>query len=134
MLILEFHHEVVSPSWFVTRLNLFLHSTKKWSFSLKISPVNVTKSAVSCYLVRLTGEILNGKLHFLCNVLCLIGISRFFKEPAENVCHAFEAFSWGCILLELENTSFLHIIFKLFFRVTGFTRLLRVFSRFSLYF
>ena len=44
-------------------------------------------------LVRFTGEILNGKLHCLCNVVCFIGISRFFKELAENVCHAFEAFS-----------------------------------------
>ena len=40
-----------------------------------------------------------------------------FKEPAETVCHAFEAFSTGCILLELEMISFHPIIFKLFFRV-----------------
>ena len=32
---------------------------KKWSFLLRISSVNVTKSA----------EIINGKLHFLCSVL-----------------------------------------------------------------
>ena len=40
---------------------------KKWSFLLKISPVNVTKSAVSAYLVTVTGEILNEKLQFLCS-------------------------------------------------------------------
>ena len=32
-----------------------------------ISLVNVTKSAVSCNLVRFTEEILNGKLHSLCS-------------------------------------------------------------------
>ena len=39
---------------------------RKWSFLLRISPVNVTKSAVSGKLVKFTGEILNGKFHFLC--------------------------------------------------------------------
>ena len=38
-------------------------SAKKWSFSLSISSVNVTKSAGA--LVTFTEEILNGKLHFL---------------------------------------------------------------------
>ena len=32
---------------------------------------------------------------------CFIDGSRFFKEPAEIVCHDFEAFSRGCILSEL---------------------------------
>ena len=43
--------------------------------------------------------------------------------PAGIVCHAFEAFSSGCILLELFSS------YKLFFRVTEFSRLL-MFSRF----
>ena len=43
-------------------------------------------------------------------------------------CHAFEAFSRVCILLKLEMIGFLPIIFKLFFRVTGFAPLLRMFS------
>ena len=38
---------------------------KKWSFPLRISSVNVTKSATTD-LVTFTEEILNGKLHFLC--------------------------------------------------------------------
>ena len=38
---------------------------KKWSFPLKISSVNVTKSAVSCGFGHITEEILNEKLHFL---------------------------------------------------------------------
>ena len=47
---------------------------KKWSFQLRISSVNVTKSVVSCRfgykiadLVTFTEEIFNGKLHFLCS-------------------------------------------------------------------
>ena len=49
---------------------------KKWSFPLKISSANVTKSTGSCGFrpqvpadfVTFTEEILNGKLHFLCSV------------------------------------------------------------------
>ena len=54
----------------------------------------------------------------------------FFKEPAGIVCHAFEAFSRGCILLGLEMISVLPIIFKLPFKITEFANLLRMFSRF----
>ena len=47
--------------------NVPLH--KKRSFLLKISSVNVTKSAVSCgYCGIFNEEILNEKLHFLCSV------------------------------------------------------------------
>ena len=45
--------------------------TKKRSFPLRISLLNVTKSAVSCDqfpdLLIFTEEIVNRKLHFLCN-------------------------------------------------------------------
>ena len=55
---------------------------KKWSFPLRISSVNVTKSSVSCGfgpqfpkdLVTYTEEILNGKLHFLCSVISIFQI------------------------------------------------------------
>ena len=40
---------------------------KKWSFPLRISLVNVTKTAVSWILVSFTDEIRNGGLHFLCS-------------------------------------------------------------------
>ena len=40
---------------------------KKCSFPLRISSVNVSKSAVSCGFVRFTDKIVNGKLYFLCN-------------------------------------------------------------------
>ena len=46
---------------------------KKWSFPLRISSVNVTKSTdnyvtqVTAGLVTFTKEIINGKLHFLCS-------------------------------------------------------------------
>ena len=46
----------------------YCHYTKKCSFSLRISSVNVTKSAVFCGLVTFTEEIFNEKLHFLCSV------------------------------------------------------------------
>ena len=41
---------------------------KNWSFPLRILPVNVTKSPANCGLVTFTGDILNGKLNFLCSV------------------------------------------------------------------
>ena len=43
-------------------LDLSLH--QKWSFSLRISSVNVTKFEVSCGFGHIYGEILNGKLQF----------------------------------------------------------------------
>ena len=42
---------------------------EKWSFPLRISSVNVTKSVESCGLVTFAGEIFNVKLRFLCSVL-----------------------------------------------------------------
>ena len=55
------------------------------------------------------------------------------KEPAGTVCHSFEAFSRGRILLKLE-ISFLPIIFKLFFKAAGFAHPLRMFSCFYSHF
>ena len=46
-------------------INELLH--KNLSFPLRISSVNMTKSTVFCDLVTFTEEILNGKLHLLCN-------------------------------------------------------------------
>ena len=40
-------------------------TAKKWSFALRIFSVNVSKSAVSCYVVTFIEKSLNGKLHFL---------------------------------------------------------------------
>ena len=40
---------------------------KKWSFLLRISSVNVTKSAVSCGFGHFYWEIFKGKLYFLCS-------------------------------------------------------------------
>ena len=53
---------------------------------------------------------------------CFLDVSRFFKEPARIAYHIFEAFSRGCISLELEMISFL----KYLFRITGFAHLLRL--------
>ena len=56
---------IVFHSLFFTSLHISLN--KKWSFPLRISSVNVTKSAVSCRFT-FTEDIFNGKLHFLCSV------------------------------------------------------------------
>ena len=55
-------------------------TAQKWSFPLRISSVNVTKSAENCGLVTLTEEILNGKLHFLCSVK----VTCWFACVSEN--------------------------------------------------
>ena len=47
--------------------NFFINTAQKWSFPLRISSVNVTKSAVTD-LVGFTEEIFNAKLHLLCSV------------------------------------------------------------------
>ena len=52
--------------------------------------------------------------------VCFLDGFLFFEEPVGILCHAFEAFSRGCILLELEMITFLPIIFKLFFRIITF--------------
>ena len=64
--------------WFdvpATQMPISLHfvsarvfTAQKWSFPLRISSVNVTKSPENCDLVIFTEEILNGKLHFVCSV------------------------------------------------------------------
>ena len=46
---------------------------KKWSFPLRISSENVTKSQETAVLSTYTEEILNGKLHFLWNDLWYAG-------------------------------------------------------------
>ena len=59
---------------------------------------------------------------------CYLDGSRFSKEPAGIVYHAFEAFCREA--LELEMLSFVSITLNLFFRVIGFALLLRLFSCF----
>ena len=63
------------------RVKFTLH--KKRSFPLRISLVNVTKSAVS----KFTEEILNGKLHFLCSVIFnkIVELTwTYLKPPGES--------------------------------------------------
>ena len=66
--------EYVSIGWYkyqvlsTNGLLITKHSLhKKWGFPLRISSVNVTRSAVSWVFGHITEEILNGKLHFLCS-------------------------------------------------------------------
>ena len=53
-----------------------------------------------------------------------------FKGIAGSVCHIFETFRRGSILLELKLISFLPIVSKLIFNVAQFDHLLRMFSCF----
>ena len=46
------------------------------SFPLRISSVNVTKSAENCGFGHIYWRNLNGKLHFLCSVICWFQIIR----------------------------------------------------------
>ena len=64
-------HQTGVKNWYcfgvlLTRHNHHIQSTaQKWSFPLKISLVNVTKSAGTADLDTFSGEVFNGKLHFL---------------------------------------------------------------------
>ena len=61
---------------------LFLTQIEKWSFQLKISSVNVTKSPGNCGFGHISEEMLNGKLHFLCSVA---QIERIGRQSQQNV-------------------------------------------------
>ena len=68
-------------------------------------------------------------IRFLYVFICF----RFFKEPAGIVCHAFAAFNIERLpFIRVKNDKFSSS--KLFFRVTEFAHLLRMFSRFHPYF
>ena len=49
--------------------------TKKWSFPLRISSVNMTKSKKTMDLVPFTEKILSGKIHF-----CTVPVNSFPKK------------------------------------------------------
>ena len=59
----EFSTDFFERYWWCHHCKFTLH--KKWSFPLRIPPVNVTKSAGKCGFGHITGVILKGKLHFL---------------------------------------------------------------------
>ena len=94
-----------------------------WNFTIKLS-----------HLLNITIELVFGSTTYVTkpNLFfgCFLDGSRFFKEPAGIVCHAFEAISRGSIFLEFEILRFLPIMVKLFLRVTGFAHLLQMFLRF----
>ena len=54
-------------SYFLTIISV-LELHKNGSFSLKISSINVTKSAGNCVFSTFTEQILYGKLHLLCSM------------------------------------------------------------------
>ena len=53
---------------------------KKWSFSLRISSVNVTNPQETVNLVTFTEEIFNGKLQFLCMDLYFMKCSKNYTK------------------------------------------------------
>ena len=52
-------------------INFFASLHKKWSFPLRSSSVNVTKSEGNCEFGHISEEILNENLHFLCSACFL---------------------------------------------------------------
>ena len=68
---MHFHHNLIQQAPSQKHLPL----QKKWSFPLRISSVNVTKSAVIC----------NGKLHFLCSIRMYLDTKLSFQEHLDNI-------------------------------------------------
>ena len=73
---------------------------KKWSFSLRISPVNVTKCSAD--LVTFTEEILSEKLHFLCSIFW-----KNLQNSQQNTCN------WGILYMFGSSVvPFLGVFYK----------------------
>ena len=71
--------------WFKT-IPGFISLLRKWSFPLRISSVNVTKSLEIADLVTFTEEILVGKLHFLCSICWTLKVpqdAETYSEPCQ---------------------------------------------------
>ena len=115
-------------------------TAQKWNFPLRISSVNVTKSAGNCAFVHIYWRNPNEKLYFLCSV-CLnnlslvIWIYNFFMNFTQSskitqVCFmvwlvinkCYEIFT-GCIILIFNNT----------FNINWYTHLLPDFVNYYLF-
>ena len=59
----QWKHEILRPNWGLRHWPLH----KKWSFSWRISSVNVTKCAGNCRFDHIYWRNPNGKLNFMCN-------------------------------------------------------------------
>ena len=80
---------------------------KKVSFSLRISSVNVTKSAVNYGLVTCAEKIRNRKLHFLCseaNHQNKIQLLKFKKKALRGVFRTHKNLKWSA--LQQQITAF----------------------------
>ena len=73
---------------------------KKWSFLLRTSSVNVTKSVTqeTVDLITFTEEIVNGKLLFLCNGWTFVWITHSFSFSL--------SLSWYIVQVEHSNFAF----------------------------
>ena len=91
----------------------FLRSSldKKWSFPLKISSVNVAKSAGNSRFVTFTKETFNGKLHFLCSSYCSKS-----KDKHNSKWQQTEAVGWRCsikrVFLRFSHCNFIKKKFR----------------------
>ena len=82
-------------------ISCYHYTKKKWNFPLAISPVNVTRSAVSGDLVKFTVEMLNGKLHFLFNETHYFQALNY-SQKGSNI----ETF---CMYLKYTNKNTRHV-------------------------
>ena len=86
-----------SHSTAFSEYNTLIITAQKWSFPLRISSVNVTKSAGICGFGHIDWKNLNGKLHFLCSVY------TFSVEVDIHFIYYFTLFfSWHLYLLSYD--------------------------------
>ena len=103
--------------------NMALH--KKWSFPLKISSVNVTKSAIFCGFGQIYWGNPNGKLHFLCVDLCVY-VECFSKieKKSSRITDPLINLAWLCF-----HSNFCHsMLFKLKLRLKVLPNSLSIYS------
>ena len=89
-----------SEQTFITIARQVNITAKKWSFPLRISSVNVTKSAGNWR--NLTEEILNGKLHFLCSLFSQVSLLSAAYAQIDIQAHSpsmdLRTVLWKCIV------------------------------------
>ena len=83
------------------------HSTKnkKWSFSLMISSLNVTKSGRNCGFGHIEEILLNGNLHFLCSASDPIMVSSWVQNSVCMRKRQTERFNLCCSTTEEPKSS-----------------------------
>ena len=81
-----------------------IYTAQKWSFQVRISSVNVTKSTLSFGFGHIYWRIINGKLDLCCSVMIINLMSLFCRRNVkqfEKVC----SFSWKLLRLKYKLNS-----------------------------